>query len=121
MRTDLPSVRKRDCAETCVDKVDIATSCPQLWNLSLVPNALSQRREIIFRQGHRYACAGRPSPEVAHHTADEPLAKSVDLDERSIAASAGMGRSYPLLNTSAPCFPSASLPVFLGSILISST
>ena len=47
--------------------------------------------DIAKGQGHSYACAGRPSPEVAHHTADQTLATSVDLDERSIAAGAGIG------------------------------
>ena len=56
---------------------------------SLVPYALSQRLKVHLWQRHRYTWAGRPSPDVTRDTADETLTKSVDLDERSIAASTG--------------------------------
>jgi hypothetical protein len=52
----------------------------------LVTNPLSQRLKVSFGKGHRHARARRPSPPIARHTADETLTKSVDLDERSIAA-----------------------------------
>jgi hypothetical protein len=65
---------------------------------ALIPNALPQRLEIIFRQGHRYAWACWPSPEIANHTADETLAKAVDLDERSIAVGVGVGWELPTVS-----------------------
>jgi len=40
-----------------------------------------KRLEVNFGKRHRHAGARRPSPPIAHHTADETLALIVDLDE----------------------------------------
>jgi hypothetical protein len=64
--------------------------------VGLVSNALSQRREIIFRQGHRHTWACRPTPEVAHHTADQTLAAAVDFDKRPLTPGAGVGSGLHL-------------------------
>jgi hypothetical protein len=47
---------------------------------------VSQRCEIVFRQGqgHSNAWAAWPSPEIADDTADETLAKAVELDARRL-------------------------------------
>jgi len=61
---------------------------------ALITNALSQRCEIVVRQGHSDAWAARPSPEIANHTADETLSKTIDLDAHHIAVRAGHARFF---------------------------
>ena len=69
----------------------VASNIAKLPGLLLCANSqpASQRLKVQLGERHRHAWAGRPSPDVTHHTADETLTKSVDLDERSIAASTG--------------------------------